>query len=88
MSHLLTTWHQGRNRTICEVHREIYRVLAQSDCDRETKKKATKLLKEAFTMAKKMGNKLNQYFWKKDKAWYIQHRLDGATFEEYMEGPE
>jgi len=50
-------------RTICEVHREIYDILATIK-EPQKRDKAVVLVEEAFGTAKKMNDKLFQY--KKD----------------------
>ena len=44
-------------RTICEVHREIYRAIVL----KKTRKELTRLLQEAYRMGKKMDAKLRKY---------------------------
>jgi len=60
-------------RTICEVHREIYRELKKRNSDEPLLEK----LEEAFNMAKKMNNKLRQYKHNYDDGWWEKHKLDG-----------
>ena len=73
-------------RTICEVHREIYRhvnkmksegKIAEEDFDFVVPR-----LREAFTFAKKMNNKLRQYKMNYDDGWWQTHRLDGGELSE------
>ena len=60
-------------RTICEVHREIYRELRK----RNNNDPLLQKLEEAFDMAKKMNNKLRQYKFNYDDGWWEEHKLDG-----------
>lgn len=63
-----------RRRTICEVHREIYRELVK----RNPRDPLLQKLKETFNMAKKMNNKLRQYKYNYDKGWWKKNRLAGG----------
>lgn len=60
-------------RTICEVHREIYRELLSRNPNDFLLQK----IEEAFTMAKKMNNKLRQYKFNYDNDWWEKNKLDG-----------
>ena len=73
-------------RTICEVHREIYREihklhfegkLDESECELIVEK-----LQEAFNYAKKMNNKLRQYKHNYDVGWWEEQKLDGGELRE------
>jgi hypothetical protein len=61
-------------KTICELHRCIYRELVR----RDPKDPLIPLLQQAFDMAKKMGNKLRKYKDDYDDGWYEVHKLDGG----------
>lgn len=58
----------NEKRTICEVHREIYDV-ACVDLGYRRVQVLVALLDEANTMAKKMGNKLREYHYEKNKKY-------------------
>ena len=60
-------------RTICEVHREIYRELKARDENDPLIDK----IKEAYTMAKKMNNKLIQYNRGYADGWWEANKLNG-----------
>jgi predicted GTPase len=60
-------------RTICEVHREIYRELKKRNPDDLLLGK----LEEAFNMAKKMNNKLRQYKYNYDDDWWEENKNKG-----------
>ena len=60
-------------RTICEVHREIYRELKARDENDPLIPK----LKEAYGMAKKMNNKLIQYKKGYDEGWWEENKHSG-----------
>ena len=60
-------------RTICEVHREVYRELKSRDENDFLLEK----IEEAFNMAKKMNNKLRQYKHNYDKGWWEENKLKG-----------
>lgn len=62
-----------KTRTICEVHREIYRELTKRDANDFLLKK----IEEAFNMAKKMNNKLRQYKYNYDDGWWEKNKLSG-----------
>ena len=66
-----------RFRTICEVHRQIFQELRR----RNQLDPLLELLREAYTMAKKMNNKLRQYKHNYDDGWWEEHRLDGEDLE-------
>lgn len=75
-------------RTICEVHREIYREIHDLYHKNEMNEKSwqfiTERLEEAFEYAKKMNNKLRQYRFNYDDGWWQQHRLDGGELDELV----
>ena len=64
-----------KERTICEVHREIYDIL-YDDLHGEDRKKTLDLLNEAYGMAKKMDAKLRQYKNNYDDNWWEKERED------------
>lgn len=57
-------------RTICEVHREIYTLVYFG----KDKDEILPLVEEAFSMAKRMNNKLRQYNKGYDDDWYESQR--------------
>lgn len=57
-------------RTICEVHREIYDFLEKNCPDEQV----IGLLEEAFIMAKKIDAKLRQRVGGYDEGWYKKER--------------
>ncbi len=65
-------------RTICEVHREIYDILDNIDEEEvlecEVKDNIIKLLEEAYLMAKKMNQKLQQYKYNYDDGWWEKEK--------------
>jgi len=63
----------NKKRTICEVHREIYDILSE---DEDKNKQAIDLLQEAFTMAKKMNQKLRQYKHNYDDGWWEETKKE------------
>jgi len=73
-------------RTICEVHREIYREIHnlnhKDQIDQETCDLIVGKLQEAFNYAKKMNNKLRQYKNNYDTGWWERHKLDGGELWE------
>jgi hypothetical protein len=75
-------------RTICEVHREIYREIYDLYSKGEIKKEnfdfISTHLEEAFEYAKKMNNKLRQYKNNYDEGWWQAHRLDGGDLNELV----
>ena len=70
------------DRTICEVHREIYRELNA----RNPHDYLIPILREAFDMGKKMDNKLRQYARGYDEGWWEQNRLVGGEIEDESDG--
>lgn len=62
--------------TICEVHRRLHRRL-QDHPDPHVHE----LLRLAFTMGKKMDNKLRQYKHNYSEGWWPQHKLDGGELD-------
>ena len=75
-------------RTICEVHREIYREIHdlyhKNVLNEESWQFITVRLEEAFEYAKKMNNKLRQYKHNYDDGWWDAHRLDGGELDELV----
>ena len=73
-------------RTICEVHREVYRKIHTLQEKGEIKEEdyglLTSRLEEAFNYAKKMNNKLRQYKYNYDEGWWQTHKLDGGQLSE------
>lgn len=61
------------SRTICEVHREIYRELKARDENDPLIEK----LKEAYDMGKKMSNRLIKYKENFDEGWWEKNKLTG-----------
>jgi len=66
----------NRARTICEVHREVYDVLAEHYGDTPHFKELADKLQEAYTMAKKMNLKLKQYKHNYDNGWWEKSKAD------------
>jgi hypothetical protein len=72
------------NRTICEVHREMYEVfLNDKSLPDSFANKMIDLIEEAYIMAKKMNAKLSQYkhnwddsFWEKQRAEIVKEKLE------------
>ncbi len=64
-------------QTICELHRRIYRELLR----RNPKDPLIPVVEQAFTHAKKMGNKLRKYYSDYDDGWYEIHKLDGGEID-------
>ena len=69
----------GINRTICQIHREIYQEIVKPSIDRDY---VVILLEQAFECGKKMGNKLRMYKDNLSQYWYNDHRLDGGAIDE------
>jgi hypothetical protein len=71
------------NRTICEVHREMYEIfLNDKRIDDNFSDKMITLIEEAYIMAKKMNAKLSQYknnwdetFWEKEREEIVKEKL-------------
>ena len=74
------------HRTICEVHREMYQLVAgkppRDIYEAAQRRDVLKLLKEAFGMGKKMTNKLRQYSKGYDAGWWKLNRLAGGEIDE------
>ena len=66
-------------RTICEVHREMYQSINKLHEHGKLSENHSEFLKsrieEAFTMAKKMNNKLRQYKYNYDDDWWEKNKL-------------
>ena len=60
----------GKLRTICEVHREIYRGLKSIDPNHPLLEN----VEEAFNMGKKLSNKLRQYKYNYDDDWWEKNK--------------
>lgn len=65
-------------RSICEVNREIYEGILDSDLDNKSANELIDLVEEAYVMGKKMDRKLRQYkhnwdddWWKKNKNFEV-----------------
>lgn len=75
-------------RTICEVHRELYRksfdLFHLNKLTKEEFDFFSSHLEEAFEYAKKMNNKLRQYKHNYDDGWWKKHRLDGGELDELI----
>ena len=56
-------------RTICEVHREIYDIINESDINIKLSNILIEKLNEVYGMGKKMDNKLRQYKYNYDDNW-------------------
>ena len=73
------------SRTICEVHREIYRHINKMRKKNEISEKnyelISKRLEEAFDYGKKMNNKLRQYKNDYDADWWEMHKFDGGDLK-------
>ena len=69
----------GRLRTICEVHRQLWRrlqpVIASDPVVGE-------LLQEAYDMGKKMDNRLRCYKHNYDEGWWQANRLAGGPIDQ------
>ena len=78
-------------RTICEVHREVYRELyncfhnKEGVITQESFDFLTAHMEEAFEYAKKMNNKLRQYKYNYDDGWWQTRRLDGGEINELVQ---
>lgn len=64
-------------QTICEIHRQMYRVLME----RDPEDPVIQLLWKAFIMAKKMNNRLRKYKDNYDEDWWEVHKLDGGELD-------
>jgi hypothetical protein len=69
-----------KDRTICEVHREIYRMLKADGVKDDSL--LVELLYEAYIMAKKMSQKLRQYKHNYDDNWW---KKNNPRFGEFMD---
>lgn len=67
-------------RTICEVHREIYRDLKKRGFVDDHP--IVIRLMEAYDMGKKMNNKLRQYRYEYDDGWWEENKLAGGEITE------
>jgi SAM-dependent methyltransferase len=61
-------------RTICEVHREIYDLLLDGSINRKLTTELIDLLETAYRMGKKMDGKLRQYKHNYDDNWWKKTR--------------
>jgi FkbM family methyltransferase len=64
----------NKNRTICEVHREIYDIISSEVKNKDLESKIVNLLDESYNMAKKMNAKLTQYKRNYDEEWWQQNK--------------
>ena len=82
----INTKKREQRRTICEVHREIYRKLnslkEENLLSDENFQYLTSRIKEAFDSGKKMNNKLRQYKYDYDEGWWAANKLDGGQLED------
>ena len=69
----------GVNRTLCKIHREIYREINKKSSDNGM---IILLLKQAFECGKKMANRLRMYKDDLSQYWYDEHKLDGGGLDE------
>jgi len=77
--------YNGSRRTICQIHREIYRILMEDGY--QDGEGVLLLLREAYQSGKKMHNKLRAYRRLRDACEkvdddYGAHRLDGGEIDE------
>ena len=63
-------------RTLCEVHREMYRALKTMDVSEDDP--IIKDLDEAFKIGIKLVAKLRQYKYRFDNGWYEQNKTAGG----------
>ena len=70
----------ARRRTICEIHRELYRTLKADGVDEDSK--AMTLLKEAYPIGKKLVAKLRQYKHGFDDGWYEKNKRGGPAISD------
>lgn len=77
---------KGGYRTICEVHREMYRKIHElyhtDAMSEEDWQFLITRVEEAFNYGKKLHNKLTQYKNNYDEDWYEEHKLDGGDLAE------
>lgn len=60
--------------TICEVHRQIYRKVIDSELSPDLANEIISLLEKAYGMGKKMDMKLRQYKNNYDEDWWEKNR--------------
>ena len=65
------------DQTICEMHRRMYRILVARDPHDEL----IPLLRKAFDMGKKMGNRLKYHKERHGDEWWALHRADGGEID-------
>jgi hypothetical protein len=63
-----------KDQTICEMHRRMYRIIVSRDPNDEL----LPLLRKAFDMGKKMGNRLRYHKNQHGDEWWALHRADGG----------
>ena len=68
----LTGRYVNCDRTICEVHREIYDIIEEHYAGTPHFDALVAKLEEAFQMAKRMNTKLRQYKFDYDDEWWIK----------------
>jgi len=61
-------------RTICEVHREIYDLLLDGKINQNLANELIDLLEIAYRMGKEMDGKLRQYKYNYDDNWWKKTR--------------
>ena len=64
-------------RTICEIHRLLYKMLIDAGYDEESE--VIKLVREGFFYGKKMGYKLRQYKFNYDNEWYGRQKKESKV---------
>jgi hypothetical protein len=64
-------------QTICEMHRRMYRIIVSRDPNDEL----IPLLRRAFDMGKKMGNRLRYHRDKHGDEWWELHKVDGGEID-------
>ena len=67
----------GSKRTICEVHRQLRRLLVKVG----VKGKPLELLDEAFVMGKKMDNRLRFYQHDYSEGWWKANKTAGGSID-------
>lgn len=70
--------------TICEVHRELYDRIMDSNMDDDLANQLITLLEDAYIMAKKMNNKLVQYKNNWDDEWWENNRNFEKSWKKRM----
>jgi hypothetical protein len=67
---------KSRKRTICEIHRELYRELISHGYTEDSH--CIHLLREVYPLGKKVVNKLRQHKHNFDNGWYEKNKTRGA----------